>query len=107
MFGLPNAVPLFGQCSGVMKLMRFFLLALSAAALWAASSSSKLPSEVTLMRVPEGGIQPQVAVDSRGTVHMIYYLGDPAGGDVIYVSSRDGGATFSKPIRVNTQLGSA
>src|SRR4051812_33709529 len=62
---------------------------------------------VTTMRVPDNGIQPQVATDSRGTVHMIYYKGEPGAGDIFYVRSTDGGATWSRPIRVNSQRGSA
>ena len=63
--------------------------------------------KVTLVRVPGGGIQPQVAVDENGAVHMIYYQGDPQNGDLYYVGSRDGGATFSTPLRVNSAPGSA
>lgn len=63
--------------------------------------------KVTLARVPNAGIQPQVAVDSSGTVHMVYYKGDPGHGDLFYVRSRDGGATFSAPLQVNSQPGSA
>src|SRR5687767_13514879 len=62
---------------------------------------------VTTQRVPDGGIQPQAAVDARGNVHVIYFRGDPAKGDVFYVRSADGGATFSPPIRVNSEDGSA
>ena len=61
---------------------------------------------VTLLRVPDGGIQPQVAVDARGVVHLLYFRGDAAGGDLYYVRSSDG-ATFSRAIRVNSQRGSA
>jgi hypothetical protein len=63
--------------------------------------------KVTLMRVPGGGIQPQVAVDAAGTVHMVYYKGDPGHGDLYYVRSRNGGVTFSAPLRVNTTPESA
>jgi len=63
--------------------------------------------KVTMRRVPEGGIQPQVAVDHAGTVHMVYYKGDPGHGDLYYVRSRDGGDTFSAPLRVNSVAGSA
>ena len=63
--------------------------------------------KVTVVRVPAGGIQPQVAVDENGAVHMIYYQGDPQNGDLYYVRSRDGGATFSTPLRVNSSPGSA
>ncbi|HXG33114.1 MAG TPA: sialidase family protein [Bryobacteraceae bacterium] len=62
---------------------------------------------VRRVRVPEGGIQPQVVVDGRGTLHLIYYRGEARQGDVFYVYSRDGGASFSSPIRVNSQKGSA
>src|SRR5438067_203097 len=84
--------------------MRFLLLALPLTALFA--SPAKLGNDVTLMRVPDGGIQPQVAVDAKGAIHMIYYSGDGLGGDVFYVRSRDG-VSFSKPMRINTQPGSA
>ncbi len=58
--------------------------------------------KVTLQRAPAGGIQPQIAVDQAGTIHMVYYKGDPGHGDLYYVRSRDGGTTFSAPLRVNS-----
>ena len=64
-------------------------------------------SEVLVRRVPEGGIQPEAAIDSRGVLHLLYFAGEPAGGDLFYVRSNDLGATFSTPIRVNSQPGSA
>jgi len=57
--------------------------------------------------VPDGGIQPEAAIDSRGVLHLLYFAGEPAGGDLFYVRSNDLGATFSTPIRVNSQPGSA
>ena len=60
---------------------------------------------VTIIRLPAGGLQPQVAVDARGTAHVIYFAGDPAGGDLYYSTISDG--TFSRPVRVNTTPGSA
>lgn len=62
---------------------------------------------VMLQRVPNGGIQPQVAAYAKGGVHMIYFTGDPGHGDLYYVRSSDGAATFSHPLRVNTGSGSA
>ena len=59
------------------------------------------------VRVPGGGIQPQVQADDHGRVHMIYFTGDPARGDIYYVRSDDGGSTFSTPLRVNSQPQSA
>jgi hypothetical protein len=65
------------------------------------------PGKITLLRVPEKGIQPQVAVDGKGTVHLIYFRGEARNGDLFYVRSQDRGATFSRPLRVNSQPGSA
>lgn len=65
------------------------------------------PAEVTVLRVPDKGIQPQVAVDGKGTVHLIYFSGDPAHGDIFYVRSESGGDKFSRPLRVNSGAGSA
>ena len=63
-------------------------------------------SKVSLLRVPNGGIQPQAMVDRKGTVHLIYFSGDPRAGDIFYVRSV-AGETFSAPIRVNSRPGSA
>jgi hypothetical protein len=57
--------------------------------------------------VPAGGLQPQAAVDSKGGLHLVYYLGDAGHGDLFYVQSKDAGRSFSNPIRVNSQEGSA
>jgi hypothetical protein len=57
--------------------------------------------KVSVLRVPDKGIQPQTAVDAKGTVHLIYYQGDAQRGDIFYVHSADG-KHFSKPIRVNS-----
>ncbi len=65
------------------------------------------PPVVRTFRVPENGIQPQVAVDSVGTAHLIFYKGEPAHGDLSYCRSTDSGSSFSKPIPVNSQAGSA
>ena len=50
------------------------------------------------LRVPNHGIQPQVAVDAEGTVHLLYFKGDPGAGDVFYARSKDG-EHFHHPIR--------
>jgi hypothetical protein len=59
------------------------------------------------MKTPDGGIQPQAILDSRGVLHLIYFKGNPDGGDVFYVRRSPGATTFSKPIRVNSVPGSA
>lgn len=63
-------------------------------------------ASITVRRTPDGGIQPQAAVDARGTVHLIYFKGEPDGGDVFYVRQKAEGTEFSRPIKVNTQSGS-
>jgi hypothetical protein len=58
---------------------------------------------VTTLRTPDNGIQPQAGVDAKGTVHLIYFKGDPKGGDIFYVRCEPGHTDFSMPIQVNTQ----
>lgn len=59
--------------------------------------------EIYFVAVPDGGIQPQVAVDSRGTVHLIYFKGDPLHGDLYYVTKAPrANGKFSNPIRINS-----
>src|SRR5690242_2102569 len=85
--------------------MRVFLLLLAVAAVSAAGS---LPNAaISLVRVPNRGIQPQAIMDRAGTLHLLYYSGDPAHGDLFYVKSPDAGRTWSSPLRVNSQAGTA
>ncbi|HMF95529.1 MAG TPA: sialidase family protein [Vicinamibacterales bacterium] len=62
---------------------------------------------IDLVRVPHDGIQPEAVIDTTGTVHLLYFAGEPRAGDLYYVRSTDYGRTFSTPIRVNSQQGSA
>ncbi len=60
--------------------------------------------EVTLLRVPNGGIQPQAVADAKGTLHLIYFKGDnPGSGDLFYVRREAGTDRFSEPIRINSR----
>src|SRR5262245_36700599 len=70
-------------------------------------SSAESGPRVTVIRTPEQGIQPQAAVDSKGRLHLIYFKGDPAAGDVFYVRRDQGSDNFTSPLRVNSQPGSA
>lgn len=90
-----------------MRRILFILLAVVALSVYAFASSMGPRPGVTQRRVPDGGIQPQVAVDEHGTVHLVYFHGDAANGNVWYVRSTDGGSTFSTPIQVNHIAGSA
>ena len=64
--------------------------------------------QVTLMRVPDGGIQPQATTDAKGALHLIYFKGDNAGaGDLYYVCRDKDKDRFTEPIRINSRPGSA
>ncbi len=61
---------------------------------------------VTVERVPDGGIQPQVIQDDSGISHLLSYSGDARNGDLMYSRSSDGKA-WSKAVRVNREPGNA
>src|SRR4029077_4909138 len=72
-----------------------------------ANAAAPTATKVKLVRVPHRGIQPQASVDPEGTVHLIY-LGDaPEAANVYYARKAAGSEAFSKPLRVNSQPGSA
>jgi hypothetical protein len=66
-----------------------------------------LAAQVQVLRVPDGGVQPQVVAEANGAVDVLYFSGDPKNGDLFFVRSGDGGKTFSPRLRVNSQAGSA
>lgn len=65
------------------------------------------PVEVELARVPDGGIQPQMVVGGDGAIHLLYFRGDPAEGDLYYVRRGAKEAAWDTPVRVNSVDGSA
>ena len=67
---------------------------------------AEVPS-VTRASVPDGGIHPQVQTDTQGRLHLIYFKGEPRHGDIFYARSDDGGASFTRPLRVNSHPNSA
>ena len=77
------------------------LLFLTAGTLSAAST------RVNLIRTPDNAIQPQAEIDNQGVVHLIYFKGDPGGGDIFYVRRAPDQVGFSQPLPVNHQPGSA
>ena len=86
---------------------RALILAACAATQAPSANESKTLGPVTLRRVPEGGLQPQIAADRDGVIHLVYFLGEPLAGNLFHVKSSDGGRTFSPPLKVNTQPGAA
>jgi hypothetical protein len=72
----------------------------------AANSSASLP-KVRTTKTPNGGIQPQAVLDAKGRLHLIYFKGEPAAGDLYYLRHDPGEEQFGKAIRVNSQRASA
>lgn len=68
-----------------------------------AQSAQSGNNKVTLLRTPNGGIQPQAVIDERGALHLIYFAGEPGGGDVYYVRRDPGKSEFKAPLRVNSE----
>ena len=84
-----------------------FVLIAATAVVYSETAQAPQVPQVELIRTPGGGIQPQTAVDSRGVLHMIYFTGDAAAGNIEYVRRAPGAKAFSRPIRVNSQPASA
>src|SRR4051812_37117816 len=84
-------------------------LALIAVALFTAASSSapRTAPRVDVVALPDGGLQPQAAVDSGGTIHLVYFKGDTMHGDLFYTQRSPRKAEFSPSVRVNSIAGSA
>lgn len=73
----------------------------------AAADGDPNTAGVRFLQVPDGGIQPQAVVDDRGVTHLLFFKGDPAGGDLFYARLAPSSPHFSRPVRVNSQPGSA
>ncbi len=82
--------------------LRVFAPALALAALAVAPASQIAEGFVQMVRCPNDGFQPRLAVDAEHVIHLVYLRGDPASADLHYVQSKDAGASFSEPIRVNS-----
>jgi hypothetical protein len=89
---------------GLLRIIAGLLLLVSLLSLSVGAAGA---APVTLMRTPNGGIQPQAVIDGRGVLHLIYFKGEAGKGDIFYVRQQPGEETFSKPIRVNSSPGSA
>lgn len=81
-------------------------LALIAVLVLAVARGGATADEVTVLRTPDGGIQPQAVADAKGTIHLIYFKGEVSAGDLFYVR-REAGGRSSDPVRVNSRPGSA
>jgi hypothetical protein len=79
------------------------LLLLFVLLLLAMRATVSADQHVKLIATPDGGIQPQAAVDTKGVVHLIYFKGEPRAGDIFYARREPGSESFSKPIQVNSR----
>ena len=64
-------------------------------------------SEVSIIRTPHDGLQPLAQVDANGVLHLVYFKGEAAHGDLFYVQRAKDGAAFSDPVRINHIDGAA
>ncbi len=73
-----------------------------------ASACAEDTPEISVKRVPDQGLQPQTVMGPDGAVHLIYFKGEPASGNIFYRRlDRAKGDEWISPIRVNSQEGSA
>jgi hypothetical protein len=79
-----------------------FIHILAALALGSAAGASPSP-EVIVLRTPDDGIQPVAEADTAGNVHLLYFRGEPAHGNLFYTVRRQGADQFEPAVRVNTQ----
>lgn len=63
--------------------------------------------EIKIQRVPEGGIQPKIRKDPKGTIHLVFFKGKADSGDLYYCVKKSSSKTFSNAIKINSQAGSA
>ena len=85
----------------------FLVLLVTASVAASFHGTVRCSPHVILVRTPNGGIQPQTVLDRDGVLHMIYFIGNAAGGDIEYVRREAEGGVFSEPIRVNSVTHSA
>jgi hypothetical protein len=74
---------------------------------WAGADEGRDSGRVRVIETPDGGIQPQAAIDDQGVLHLVYFRGQPAGGDLLYARLEPGEERFSRPVEVNSQHGAA
>ncbi len=74
---------------------------------FARSDDGGIAARARVVDVPDGGIQPQAAIDERGAIHLVFFKGEPAGGDLYYTRLEPGETRFTPRIRVNSERGSA
>jgi hypothetical protein len=63
---------------------------------------SLVDAQVRVESIPEGGLQPQILVDAKGAVHLVYLKGDAKACDIRYTHRPTAEAEWAAPITVNS-----
>ncbi len=79
--------------------MRIFLCLLTLIGLQLASQGQDHMVERIVL--PEQGVQPQVAADASGRIHLVYHRGEPGEGNLYYSSLDSLQGQWATPIQVN------
>lgn len=85
-------------------LLRLFL---AIAGLGLGASRACAAADVEVLRIPDGGVQPQTVVTPEGTVHLMFLRGQEGTSDVWYARRPRDATSFTPPQQVNSQPGSA
>ncbi len=64
-------------------------------------------STVTILSVPNNGVQPQALVDAQGVLHLVFLAGPAGQSDVFHTTLDAKTQTFAKPQRINKTQGNA
>jgi hypothetical protein len=60
-------------------------------------AETRAAAHVEVVHLPQGGVVPDIALDGRGVLHIVYGKGM----DAYYTQSADGGKTLRAPVRLN------
>src|SRR5262245_14475894 len=90
-----------GESAPLIRSFRVLYLTLVALLAALQGKAQVTPSRVTVVQVPESGFQPRAVVDGDGVLHLVYFTGESESGDLRYVTSKDGGRSFSRALEVN------
>jgi hypothetical protein len=87
-------------CLGWVKkgILCFMLMWSWCPGLAAVAGEAAKPPSVGIVQAPDGSLVPDVVMDSENVLHMVYAQNRNA----YYLRSADNGATFSQPVRINS-----
>jgi hypothetical protein len=90
----------------VMRIWTGIILLFSGLTLSTQAAATEEGTLVRLQQGPDGALQPEVVVDAQGTLHSLYFVGEPAAGDLMYRRRGAGDDDWTPPVRVNSTTGS-